>query len=447
VTATSTRAVWLAILLALAASAIQVQSARADGDPASDVLVSHTFFMPADANASGRQQRDLAALLAAADRAGLPIRVAVIPSDYDLGSITELWQKPHIYADFLGVELANSFKSALLVVMPNGFGLHWTGHATASAERLLSAIKISPGSDGLLNATEAGVRALAAAEGITLAASADRPAATTASGGIPTIAIFIVIAWALGVVAFLLFRRRRTRPSERGPASRTIRKRITTAVSERAVARLAVIEATVLFVAIAVGAVLVATKVLNGGAGTPTASAATAPFSFPADRRKAPAFELTGQNGQPVSLGAYRGKPVIVTFIDPLCRNLCPLAAHVLNAVDRELPAAQRVPIIAVSVDVYADTHADLLEDFQRWSLVPQWHWAVGTPTQLAAVWSRYEVGVSVVTKRIAGITVHYIEHDELAYVVDPDGYERALFFWPYDAAGVKRTLAQLTRA
>ena len=35
-------------------------------------------------------------------------------------------------------------------------------------------------------------------------------------------------------------------------------------------------------------------------------------------------------------------------------------------------------------------------------------------------------------TKRIAGTTVHYITHDEVAYVIDSSGYVRALFGWPY---------------
>ena len=122
---------------------------------------------------------------------------------------------------------------------------------------------------------------------------------------------------------------------------------------------------------------------------------------------------------------------MIVTFIDPLCRNLCPLEAKVLNEVDERLPVAQRPQIIAVSVDIYADTHADLMQDFSRWSLVPQWHWAVGSPAQLQAVWKHYYAEVEVQTKHIAGTTVHYITHSEMAYLLDGKGYERALFSWP----------------
>jgi cytochrome oxidase Cu insertion factor (SCO1/SenC/PrrC family) len=186
----------------------------------------------------------------------------------------------------------------------------------------------------------------------------------------------------------------------------------------------------------------------GGTQAAPSAPASTqTPFTFAPHHRRAAAFRLTDQGGRPVSLTAYRGRPVIVTFIDPLCRNLCPLAAHVLNQLDRQLPPARRVPIIAVSVDVYADSRADLIQDYSRWRLVPQWHWAVGTPARLAAVWRSYGIGVQVVTKRIAGTTVHFIYHDEVAYVVDPEGYARALFFWPYDAAGIERTLAEVARA
>ena len=163
-------------------------------------------------------------------------------------------------------------------------------------------------------------------------------------------------------------------------------------------------------------------------------------------QRRAPDFRLIDQNGHPIRLAAFRGRPVILTFVDPLCRNLCPLAAHVLNEVDATLPVSERPAIIAVSVDIYADERADLLEDFHKWDLVPQWHWAVGSPRELAAVWRRYEIGVSVATKRIGGTTVHYITHDEVAFVIDSAGDVRALFGWPH-SGDVTTVLRQVARA
>lgn len=174
-------------------------------------------------------------------------------------------------------------------------------------------------------------------------------------------------------------------------------------------------------------------------------SATPPPVSWPAGKRPAPEFRLADQYGRPVSLGALRGRPVIVTFIDPLCRNFCPLEAKQLNELVRALPAAQRPAIVAVSVNVYGNARTNLLQDVAKWRLVPEWRWAVGSGRQLASVWRRYQIGVAVATKRIAGVTVHEISHTEAAYLIDSRGYERALFLWPFQAGDVRAALARVS--
>jgi protein SCO1 len=180
------------------------------------------------------------------------------------------------------------------------------------------------------------------------------------------------------------------------------------------------------------------------GRGVAVPEAEAAPVSWAAGKRRAPGFQLVDQSGRPISLAAYRGQPVIVTFIDPLCRNFCPLEAKQLNEVVRSLPARSRPGIVAVSVNVYGNARRNLLQDVARWRLVPQWRWAVGSGRQLASVWRRYQVGVLVTTKRIAGVRVHEISHTEAAYVIDARGYERALFMWPFRAEDVLATLRRL---
>ena len=64
--------------------------------------------------------------------------------------------------------------------------------------------------------------------------------------------------------------------------------------------------------------------------------------TWAAGKLRAPGFRLADQNGVPVSLAAYRGRPVILTFIDPLCRDYCPLEAKHLNTVVRSFPAGAR---------------------------------------------------------------------------------------------------------
>jgi protein SCO1/2 len=168
------------------------------------------------------------------------------------------------------------------------------------------------------------------------------------------------------------------------------------------------------------------------------------PVSWAAGKRRAPGFQLVDQAGRRVSLAEYRGRPVIVTFIDPLCRNFCPLEAKQLNALVRGLPPRSRPAILAVSVNIYGNARANLLQDVAKWRLVPEWRWAVGTRRQLARVWRRYRIGVLVTTKKIVGVTVHEVSHTEAAYVVDARGYERALFVWPFQARDVLAALRGL---
>ena len=167
--------------------------------------------------------------------------------------------------------------------------------------------------------------------------------------------------------------------------------------------------------------------------------------TWAAGAQRAPDFSLTDQNGAAVSLAALHGRPVIITFIDPLCRDFCPIEAQHLNDVVNAFPQASKPAIVAVSVNIYGNAHATLMEDARKWKLVPEWHWAIGHSTQLSRVWNAYHVQVLAMTKKVAGVTVHTIGHTEAAYVIDSKGYQRALFLWPYGADGVVRTLRTLT--
>ena len=151
---------------------VPASSARADGDPGSDVLVYQNLFAGSEVGLSVQQQVELGTLLKAAAGRGFPIRVAIIGGTQDLGAVTELWREPRTYARFLGYELSLAYKQRLLVVMPNGFGFNWPGHSPASAYRVLAGVSIGSGAAGLFDATEAAVGKLAAAGGVKLPSSA-----------------------------------------------------------------------------------------------------------------------------------------------------------------------------------------------------------------------------------------------------------------------------------
>ncbi len=508
-------AVWLAVLL-MAAGGLVPAAARGDGDPASDVLVSQSLFLPYDTYVSSARQAQLEGLLRSAQRSGFSIRVAMIPSEYDLGSVGVLWRNPRTYARFLGIELSLTYTGRLLVVMPGGFGINWPHHSTAAAYKVLGDVPIGAGGAGLVGATELAIHRLAAAAGVRLSSSASaaapprasssaRSSASSSSNGSSASGTIVLVIGGLALALLagggaLVLRRRRAsatagggrgvdqegRGEDRGEAQAPPLPQGTDSL-----ARLRWSVAGLVVVCVGLGvAVLALTGPRRaagsgvsagadveaggdsagsagslgsadstgssgsdtagtsdtGGSGSAGSSGGEGPVSWPAGQRPAPDFQLTDQDGQTVSPANYRGKPVIVTFIDPLCRNLCPLAGKVLSEADADLPAAKRPPIIAVSVDIYADTHSDLEEDYRRWSLTPQWQWAVGSPARLASVWKRYYAEVEVETKHIAGTTVHYITHSEIAYLLDGRGDERGLFTWPYTARQIDAAVRELSQ-
>ncbi len=183
-----------------------VQSAPADGDPASDVLATQTLFLPQDARLSAGTQAQLVSLLSAAQRSRYRIRVAMIASPSDLGSITELWQQPANYARFLGQELSLVYRGELLVVMPGGFGLYRDAGVASSAEPTpggWSAPGHAPGP-----ATLVAIQRLAAASGHPLALSAPRVTSTDVSSGdtVPWLVftggvVLVIAAWAASIRA------------------------------------------------------------------------------------------------------------------------------------------------------------------------------------------------------------------------------------------------------
>jgi len=139
--------------------------ARGDGDPASDVLVTQNLFLPADAGASVRQQAQLEAVLTAALRGGYPVRVAVIASASDLGSVTGLWRQPRNYAQFLGQELSLVAHDRVLVVMPDGFGLYHPGGGMPAEQAALLRTRPAHSTSGLASASLTAVEDLAQASG------------------------------------------------------------------------------------------------------------------------------------------------------------------------------------------------------------------------------------------------------------------------------------------
>ncbi len=187
-------------MLLVAAGALPA-GALGDGDPASDVLATQSLFLPWDANVPGGRQAHLAGVLAAAQDHGFPIRVALISSASDLGSVTALWGQPESYAQFLGQELSLVYKGLLLVVMPHGFGLHGFALTPAAIESTLAGISAPRNGAQLAQVTITAIERLAAASGHPLPSTAASSSVTAGDDGEGSIGAGQWVVFLLGCVA------------------------------------------------------------------------------------------------------------------------------------------------------------------------------------------------------------------------------------------------------
>ena len=199
------------MIVALAA-AFGVPGALADGDPASDVLVTENVFVPLELSIT-RQTELLSALLNSSAPAGFPVRVALIAAPDDLGTATALWRNPVGYSRYLGTELSLAFTGQVVVVMPNGIGV-WPGRVapTGAEQRVASELPAPGGGRALVAAAIAAVQRLAAAAGRPLALDGIRVTAPAAAASSSDATEWLVIGGGALLIALSWSASLRARP-------------------------------------------------------------------------------------------------------------------------------------------------------------------------------------------------------------------------------------------
>lgn len=136
---------------------------------------------------------------------------------------------------------------------------------------------------------------------------------------------------------------------------------------------------------------------------------------------KVPAFRLTDQRGATVSLSQFRGRAVVLTFVDASCAARCRWFGREVRGAERALGASARdVAFVAVDVNRRAASRSDLaaFTRSQGLSSLPNWFLLAGPERSLRAVWRSYGVNVVVVGAK------HPVYADYVLFV-DPAGRER----------------------
>lgn len=141
-------------------------------------------------------------------------------------------------------------------------------------------------------------------------------------------------------------------------------------------------------------------------------------------------FELTDQNGNLIRLSDFRGKLVVLTFMDSKCEDTCPITAVHFREVYRQLDQdeAGQIVFLGINVNLEANAVSDVLETTHAWHLdeIPNWHFLTGSREELVPIWSEYAVSAA------PSPDGHSIMHTPGTFLIDPLGQKRWYISTPF---------------
>lgn len=175
---------------------------------------------------------------------------------------------------------------------------------------------------------------------------------------------------------------------------------------------------------LAVGAVLAALVAGLGSAVVRVRAANGEPFSTGAAdiaarltrvNDVAPRLGLTDQFGAEVTLDAFRGRPVLVTFAFAHCETVCPMIVADVLAARRQLEGTPPA-VVVVTLDPWRDTPGRLASIAGLWELDGDARVLSGPPDDVERVLNAWRI------PRTRNQKTGDITHPSLVYVVDADG-------------------------
>ncbi len=176
---------------------------------------------------------------------------------------------------------------------------------------------------------------------------------------------------------------------------------------------------------VATGVVMAALVAGLGAVAVRVATAGDRPFSAGADREivaqltrvsdEGPALALVDQHGQTVTLAAFRGRPVLVTFAYAHCETICPVIVADVLAAGRTL--TERPPaILIVTLDPWRDTPSRLGAIAGSWDLSGDARVLSGSPDAVEHTLNAWRV------PRVRNEQTGNLSHPSVVYVIGLDG-------------------------
>jgi protein SCO1/2 len=95
------------------------------------------------------------------------------------------------------------------------------------------------------------------------------------------------------------------------------------------------------------------------------------PATYPRQAAAAPDFALVDQDGERVSLGRFKGRPVLLTFVFAHCQTMCPL---LVQHIKQAAPSTPPSEVVMITLDPWRDTPSSLAAIARRWDLPKNFH-------------------------------------------------------------------------
>jgi protein SCO1/2 len=95
------------------------------------------------------------------------------------------------------------------------------------------------------------------------------------------------------------------------------------------------------------------------------------PVAYPRQAVAAPDFTLVDQDGEQVSLGRFKGKPVVLTFVFAHCQTMCPL---LVQSIKQAVPGAPPSEVLLITLDPWRDRPSVLAGIARQWDVPKNFH-------------------------------------------------------------------------
>jgi cytochrome oxidase Cu insertion factor (SCO1/SenC/PrrC family) len=153
----------------------------------------------------------------------------------------------------------------------------------------------------------------------------------------------------------------------------------------------------------------------------------------------APNFRLTDQFGRKIALANFRGKVVLLAFLDSRCTSICPLTTEEMVEARKLLggAAAREVALVAVNANAVYTGVPSVYACSKAHGVLHDWYFLNGSLPALKKVWQAYGLAYGLSVAILEGA----IDHTPAVYLIGPRGEEIRVYMTQtcvHDANGLR---------